>query len=98
MTTAKKKFVKGLFLGLFLIILIVSWLAFGDRGFIYLYRMEQERQEYLERIRRLELANQELRDEINRLQNNRDYIEETARKELGLLKDNEVIYKFEDNK
>lgn len=98
MTTAKKKFVKGLFLGLFLIILIVSWLAFGDRGFIYLYRMEQERQEYLERIRRLELANKELRDEINRLQNNRDYIEETARKELGLLKDNEVIYKFEDNK
>lgn len=85
-------------LGVLVIFIIVSWLAFGDRGFIYLYRMETERQEYLERIKKLEVANQELRDEINKLQNDRDYIEETARKELGLLKKNEVIYKFEDEK
>ena len=94
METIKKKFVKVLSLCLCIIVLIISWLAFGDRGFIYLYRMEKERQEYLEKIKTLEAANQELRDEINRLQYDRDYIEETARKELGLLKKNEVIYKF----
>ena len=97
METIKKKFIKVLSLCLCIIVLIISWLAFGDRGFIYLYRMEKERHEYLERIKTLEAANQELRDEIYRLQYDRDYIEETARKELGLLKENEVIYKFTEN-
>ena len=94
MGTFKKKFLKALLLGMVIVIFIVSWLAFGDRGFVYLYRMDQERQEYLERIKNLEATNQELRDEINRLQYDKEYIEATARKELGLLKENEVIYKF----
>lgn len=99
MVMARKKFVKSLLLGLFIVIMIVSWLAFGDRGFIYLYKMDKERQEYLDRIKELELANQELKDEIDRLRDDREYIEETARKELGLVKDNEVIYRFtEDDK
>ena len=99
MEIVKRKFFKALLLGLFFILLVVSWLAFGDRGFIYLYRMDRERQEYLERIQRLEAANQELKDEIDRLRYDRDYIEETARKELGLVKENEVIYRFtEDDK
>lgn len=99
MEIVKRKFLKALLLGLFFILLIVSWLAFGDRGFIYLYRMDKERQEYQERIQKLEAANQELKDEIDRLRYDRDYIEETARKELGLVKENEVIYRFtEDDK
>jgi cell division protein FtsB len=97
--TVKKKFFKGLFLGLFIIILAVSWLAFGDRGFIYLYKKDKERQEYLVRIQKLEAANNELKDEIDRLRNDREYIEATARKELGLVKKDEVIYRFtEDEK
>ena len=99
MAIVKKKFIKALLLGLFIILLVVSWLAFGDRGFIYLYRMDNERQEHLERIQKLELANQELKDEIDKLRYDRDYIEATARKELGLVKKNEVIYRFtEDDK
>ena len=98
MGTVKKKFFKVLSLGLFIILLAASWLAFGDRGFIYLYRMEKERQEHLERIQKLNLANQELKEEIDRLRYDRGYIEETARKE-GFVKKNEVIYKFtEDDK
>ena len=95
----KNKFLKVLLLGLFIVSLVVSWLAFGNRGFVYLYRMDKERQEYLERIRKLDLANEELKDEIDKLENDRDYIEETIRKELGLVKKNEVIYRFpEDEK
>jgi len=95
----KKNIFRALLLGLFFILLVVSWLAFGDRGFIYLYKMDKEREEYLERIEKLELANQKLKDEIDRLRYDRDYIEEAARKELGLVKKNEVIYRFtEDDK
>ena len=99
MKTSKKKFFKTFLFGSFIILLIVSWLAFGDRGFIYLYKKDKERQEYLEKIKKLKIANQELKDEIERLRDDRDYIEEIARKELDFIKENEVIYKFtEDDK
>jgi cell division protein FtsB len=95
----KKKFFKALLLGLFFVLLVVSWLAFGNRGFIYLYKMDKEREEYLERIQKLELANKELEEEIDRLTNDREYIESTVRKELNFVKKDEVIYRFtEDDK
>ena len=73
---------------------ILSWLAFGDRGFIHLYKMEKERQEYIDRIKELKVANKKLMDEIDRLRNDREYIEATAKKELGLVRENEVIFRF----
>lgn len=94
MAVNKKQFYQALLLILFIIGIIVSWLAFGDRGFIYLYRMEKERQVYVERIKKLELANQKIKDEIYRLRTDSDYIESTAKKELGLVRENEIIYRF----
>ena len=74
-------------------------MAFGDRGFLYLYKKDEERKEYLEKIKNLEIANKKLKDEIDRLRNDREYIEDVARKEFDLVKKNEVIYKFaEDDK
>ena len=90
----KKNFLKVSLLTLFVVGLIVVWLAFGERGFIHLYRMEKERQAYLEKIRKLEEANKELLDQIGRLRKDKEYIEAVARKELGLVKENELIYKF----
>jgi cell division protein FtsB len=85
----KKEFIKIFCLILLFLGLIVAWLAFGDRGFYHLYKMEKER------IRALEEENQKLMDEIERLRSDKAYIESEARKELGLLKENEVIYRFE---
>jgi len=92
----KKQFIKIFCLILLFLGLIVAWLAFGDRGFIHLYQMEKERKVYAERIRALEEENQRLLEQIERLRSDKAYIESEARKELGLLKDNEVIYRFEE--
>ena len=78
-----------LFLGL-----IIAWLGFGERGFIHLYGMEKERQVHLERIYKLEEENKALLAEINRLRTDKEYIENFARKELNLLKDDEIHYRF----
>lgn len=91
----KKEFLKISFITLLFLGLIVAWLTFGDRGFIHLYRMEKERQIYLEKIRKLEEANQELLDQINRLRSDRNYIEKEARNELGLVREDELIYRFD---
>ncbi len=78
----RKEFLKIFCIVLLFVGLIVAWLAFGDRGFIHLYRMEKERQAYLERIRILEEENQNLLEQINRLRSDEEYIESEARKEL----------------
>jgi cell division protein FtsB len=78
--------------------LVASWLAFGDRGFLYVYKKDKEKQAYEEKIRQLKEANQKLMNEIDRLRNDKEYIEETARKELNMVKDGEVIYRFTKDK
>jgi cell division protein FtsB len=92
------KVLKISILSLLLLALVASWLAFGDRGLIYVYKKDKERQAYGEKIRQLKEANQKLMDEIDRLRNDKDYIEETARKELGMVRDGEVIYRFAKDK
>lgn len=76
--------------------LIIAWLGFGDRGFINLYRMDKDRRSYEERIQKLEEVNLKLLDEIKRLREDKDYIESIARKDLGLIKEDEIIYRFDD--
>jgi cell division protein FtsB len=78
--------------------LVVAWLGFGERGFIHLYRMDRERQTYLDKINKLEQENRDLLDEIKRLRSDRDYVESLGRRELGLVKDDELMYRLETKK
>jgi cell division protein FtsB len=90
----KKGFLKFSFIALLFLALILAWLSFGDRGFVHLYRMEKSRQAYREKIISLEKENQKLLDEIGRLRTDRDYIESVARRELGFIKDDEILYRL----
>jgi cell division protein FtsB len=74
------------------------WLAFGDSGFLNLYRIERERQNYQEKIRRLNKENRFLLEEIIRLRTDTQYLESIARRELNLVKENEVMYRFKAKK
>ena len=97
MKIQKKGIIKILLITLIFFGLIISWLGFGDRGFIHLYRMDKERQFYQKKIQKLEEANLKLMDEIKRLRKDDEYIESIARKELGLIKEDELIYRFDDS-
>jgi cell division protein FtsB len=76
---------------------VIAWLGFGQHGFIHLYRVGKERQAYEQRIQKLKEKNQALFDEIQRLRTDPKYVEQVARKELGLVKENELIYRFKDD-
>jgi len=89
-----KGILKFCLLALLFLGLLGAWLGFGERGFIHLYRMDRERQTYLEKIKTLERENRELLDEIQRLRSDRNYVEDLGRKELGLVKEDEVMYRF----
>jgi cell division protein FtsB len=97
LSSGKKKFVRISLVLLCVIGSMVAWLGFGQHGFIHLYGVGKERQACEQRIKKLTEENQALFDEIQRLRTDSKYVERVARKELGLVKENEIIYRFEDD-
>ncbi len=95
MSWKKSKFWKIPLILLCGIIGIVAWLAYGQQGLINLYRTEMERENYINRIRQLAEENRALLKEIESLRSDMKYIESVARRQLNLIKENEVIYRFE---
>ena len=89
-----KRLLKIPLIGLCLLFLSVIWLWFGEGGFARLHRSEAERQSCIERIHGLAEENQKLLDEVNLLRTDMKYVESMARRELNLIKENEVIYRF----
>ena len=89
-----KRFLKIPFIILCLALISGAWLWFGGGGFVHLYRSEAERQACLERIHKLAAENQSLLDEIHLLRTDMNYLESVARRELNLIKENEVVYRF----
>lgn len=98
LSAQKKKFWRVLLLLLCVLGSILAWLAFGERGLIPLYRTEIEREACIDRIRQLAEENQTLVEEIHRLNTDMDYVESVVRKEFNLIKENEIIYRFNKDK
>ena len=77
---------------------LLAWLGFGNHGLVQLYRKEMERQAYVDTIRQLAEENQAMLEEIHRLRTVMKYMELVARKELNLIKENEIVYRFDNDK
>ncbi len=80
---------------LLLVSVMVFFTFFGDKGLLQVYRLKKELREIERGNRELEKENEGLKAEIHRLRTNRDYVEELARRELGLVKKGEVVYQFD---
>jgi cell division protein FtsB len=90
-----------LILVLFLFFIFGFFTFFGDKGIIHLLRVQKEWSRIKEANVKIEEENRKLREEVKRLRYEKRYIEEIARKELGMVKEGEVIYQFDvpdDNK
>lgn len=66
----------------------------GADGVNRLLHLRAERQELGESAVRHLQSNAALREEISRLKSDRQYLEEFARKRLGLVRPNETVYQF----
>jgi cell division protein FtsB/cell division protein DivIC len=87
-----------LILVLFLFLIFGFFTFFGDKGIMHLLRLQKEWGRIKEANVKIEEENRKLREEVKRLQHEKRYIEEIARKELGMVKEGEVIYQFESPK
>jgi cell division protein FtsB len=80
---------------LFLFLILGFLTFFGDKGILHLLRLQKELVRIKEMNIKMEEENRKLREEVRRLQHEKRYIEEIARKELGMVKEGEVIYQFD---
>jgi cell division protein FtsB len=77
-----------------LALLLLGFALFGDRGILRALQAGRQKAALQEEVRQLEAVNAELRREIESLRNDRRYLEAIARKELGMVKDDELVYQF----
>lgn len=73
---------------------ILFFTVFGERGLLRIYEMRLEKKRIAEKVTELTTENEALKTEIAALHNDRYYLERIARKDLGLVKPNEIIYQF----
>ena len=84
-------------LPIWFIILVVVMLGltfFGDRGILHVWKANKQKAELEKQIQTLEQVNAGLRQEIDALNNDLHTIESLARRELGMVRDDEQVYQF----
>ena len=90
---------RGILFLILVLLLILGLLTFlGDKGVLQLLRLQKELSRIKEANKGTEAENRKLREEVRRLQNEKRYIEEIARKELGMVKEDEIIYQFDPSR
>jgi cell division protein FtsB len=88
---------KGLAIILIGLILLVWYFAlFGEKGVIKIIRLRRERDRIIVDVSRMQEENKRLQEEIRRLREDSRYLESVARRDLGLIKENEILFIFED--
>jgi cell division protein FtsB len=76
------------------IVALATSVVVGEHGVTHLMRLRAERQALTEGAFVLLQRNQGLRSEIDRLRTDDLYLEELARRRLGLVRPKEFVYRF----
>ena len=76
--------------------LFMVYSAIGERGFIRLNKMVNQRDELRVRVQSLKESNQEMAEQVRRLRDDPDTIEHLARTELGMVREGETVYILSD--
>jgi len=90
--TSKKKIIIGVSAAFLFTLLLM--IVFGDKGFLDLKRLGEEKAELIKTSNDVEAENLKLYRQVERLKNDPVFIENVARQELGMIHDDEVILKF----
>ncbi|MBW2604085.1 MAG: septum formation initiator family protein [Deltaproteobacteria bacterium] len=80
-----------LVLAIMTMFLMLLFIAFGENGLTDLYELKMEKDNLSKKTDELKKENLSLYREIERLKNDPGYVEDVARKELGVIGKDEVI-------
>jgi cell division protein FtsB len=77
---------------------ILFFTVFGDKGLLRIYELRHDKSRINTRLADAKVENEKLKLEIVALKTDRRYLESIARKDFGLVRINEVIYQFPQEK
>lgn len=77
-----------------LVLAVLAAAVFGEKGILCAVRSNQQKELLQQRVRTLEQANEDLRKEIGSLRSDPRYLEAISRKELGMVREDELVYQF----
>ncbi|MBW6512494.1 MAG: septum formation initiator family protein [Desulfuromonadaceae bacterium] len=77
-----------------LLAMIVVQALSGDRGLVAAYKTGLYRTELAHKVTALRAENDRQRQEIQSLLHDCNYLESIARKELGMVREDEIVYQF----
>ena len=92
----KKKIM--LVLAIMTMCLMMLFIVFGENGLTDLYKLKMEKDNLSKKSDELKKKNLSLYREIERLKNDPGYVEDVARKELGVIGKDDVIIKVKKKK
>lgn len=78
----------------FLIAVLLALAIFGEKGILRAIQYNRQKQSLEEEIRKLEATSAGLRREIEALRGDLRTIEGIARRDLGMVKEDELVYQF----
>lgn len=82
-----------------ILILLLLWIVFAPGSGMFYLRQQKKQLASLEAEQELLIQqNKEMKQNIERLQNDQEYLEKVAREEHGMLKDNEMVFDFAKKK
>ena len=80
-----------------LIIILISCVTYlFAKESLHVQELYQKNERIKGKIEELKMSNKELEKRINTLKNDKLYIEKVARDELGMIKQGEKVYQFEE--
>lgn len=77
-----------------LVAVFMGFALFGERGILHLVKLVQQKDALVQTLGEIETQNEDLRREIVALRSDRRYIERLARTELGMVREDELVFQF----
>jgi len=68
--------------------------AFGERGILHIFKLKSQQGDLQQQLAQVEELNGGLRKEIASLSADRRHLERLARSQLGMVREDEVVYQF----
>jgi len=93
----RKKYVAYSLILCFVASLLFVWLSFGQDGLLDLCKMQTDKENNLTSLKNLRGKNKLLAYEIRRLLEDPKFFESVARRELGLVRENEIIFRIKED-
>jgi cell division protein FtsB len=77
-----------------LILIILGFALFGEKGVLRAWQAQRQKETLETQLRQQEEIIAGLKKEVQALQSDRRYLEGIARRELGMVKEDELVYQY----